>query len=475
MSSAPLHDAVVVGSGPNGLSAAITLAQAGRSVLVMEAAVTIGGGARSAALTLPGCVHDVCSAIHPLGAGSPFFRTLPLARHGLDWVHPPLPLVHPLDGGAAVAVWRSIDETAAGLGADGPAYRRRLAPLAAGWDRLAPMILGPLRPPRHPLLMARFGLPALRSGAGLAAAWFREAPARALIAGLAAHSILPLESPATAAVALVLGLAAHTVGWPLPRGGTQRLSDALAAHLRSLGGTIVTGSPVTTLDDVPSSRVVLFDLSPGSVARIAGDHLPRAYRDRLLRFRHGPGVYKIDWALDGPIPWSADACRRTAMLHLGGSLPEIAAAEAEVWRGGHPERPFVLLAQPSLFDDSRAPRGRQTAWAYCHVPAGSTVDMTERIERQVERFAPGFRDRVLARSAMTTRDMEIYNPNYVGGDIGGGVADLRQLLARPVASFNPYATPNRRLYICSASTPPGPGVHGMCGVHAARAALRRLR
>ncbi|MFQ5614734.1 MAG: phytoene desaturase family protein [Anaerolineae bacterium] len=468
------YDAVVVGSGPNGLAAAITLAQAGWAVLVLEAGETVGGGARSAGLTLPGFTHDVCSAIHPLGIGSPFFRALPLAEHGLAWIQPPLPLAHPLDDGTAVLLERSVEATGEALGRDAAAYRRLMAPLVGDWDRLAGDLLGPLPlPPRHPLTLARFGLKAIRSARGLAEGRFKAERARALFAGLAAHSLMPLEQPLTAAFGLILGLLGHATGWPLPRGGSQSISNALAGYLRSLGGEIVTGAPVASVDDLPPARAVLFDVTPRQLARIAGPHLPNRYRRRLMAYRYGPGAFKVDWALDGPIPWRAEACARAGTVHLGGSLAEIAAAERATWRGQHPERPYVLVAQQSLFDPTRAPEGKHTAWAYCHVPNGSTFDMTARIEAQLERFAPGFKDRVLSRSVKSPRQLERYNANYIGGDINGGVQDLRQLFARPTLRLRPYSTPNKRLFICSSSTPPGGGVHGMCGYHAARTALRR--
>jgi phytoene dehydrogenase-like protein len=474
MSEHTNYDAIVVGAGPNGLAAAIALARAGRSVLVLEAAPDVGGGLRSAALTLPGFVHDVCSAIHPLGAGSPFLRTLPLADHGLAWIYSPAPLAHPLDDGTAVLLERSIATTAAGLGHDAATYRRLVTPLARGWEPTLAAVLAPLCLPQHPLALARFGLRAVWPARGLAERLFSGERARALFAGMAAHAILPLESPLTAAFGVVMLTLGHAVGWPFPRGGAQGFADALAGYLVSLGGQIRTASPVVSLDQLPPARAVLFDLAPRQVLSIAGARLPAGYVRALGRYRHGPGVFKVDWALDGPIPWRAPECARAATLHLGGTLAEIAAAEAAVWRGEHPERPFVLLSQPSLFDPSRAPAGQHTAWAYCHIPNGSTVDMTECIERQIERFAPGFRERVLARSVIGPAAMERHNPNYIGGDISGGVQDLRQLFTRPVARLDPYATPARGIYICSSSTPPGGGVHGMCGYWAARSALREL-
>ena len=468
------HDAIVIGSGPNGLAAAIEVARSGRSVLVREAESTLGGSVRSLELTLPGFVHDVCSAIHPLGKTSPFFRDVPLDRHGLEWVDPPAPLAHPLDDGTAVLLERSIEQTAAQLGEDAAAYRKLYEPYVRRWDRLEPVLLGPLvSRPRHPVAMARFGLRALRPARSVARGAFRGERARALFAGVAAHSVLPLEHPATASFALVLSVLGHSVGWPFARGGSQRLADALADHLRSLGGEIQTGAPVESLDEVAGARLVFCDTSPRELVRLAGNRLPPRYRRSLERFRHGPAAFKLDWALDGPVPWTAAECGRAATVHLGGTLDEIAASESAAWRGGHAERPYVLLAQPSLFDDTRAPTGRHTIWAYCHVPNGSTVDMTDRIERQVERFAPGFRERVLERSVLPPAQLERHNRNLVGGDIAGGANNLRQLIARPALRPLPYSTPLGGVYLCSSSTPPGGGVHGMCGYLAAKAALRR--
>lgn len=467
------YDAVVVGSGPNGLAAAIELARAGRSVLVREGSQTLGGGASSAELTLPGFVHDLCSAVHPLGVGSPFFSSLPLADHGLEWIHPSAPLAHPLDGGSAVLLERSVAATAEGLGPDGPAYRRLMDPLVEDWRRLAGPLLGPLlRVPRHPFALARFGLAALRSARGLAERRFAGVPARALFAGNAAHSTLSLEKPASAAFGLVLSITGHAVGWPFPCGGAQRITDALVSLFRSLGGDVVTGAPVTSLDELPPSRLILCDVTPAQLLALAGDRLPPRYRGALAHWRYGPAAFKVDWALSAPIPWTAPGCARAGTLHLGGTLAEVAASERAPWRGEHVERPFVLLAQPSLFDSTRAPEGKHTAWAYCHVPNGSTLDVTDRIERQVERFARGFRDLVLARSVMSPAMLEQRNPNLVGGDIAGGANDLRQLIARPALRLVPYATPLPGLYLCSSSTPPGGGVHGMCGYLAARAALK---
>jgi phytoene dehydrogenase-like protein len=464
------QDAIVVGSGPNGLAAAIVLARAGRSVTVVEGEPTIGGGTRSAALTIPGFVHDVCSAVHPLALASPFFRTCPLGHYGLQFVHPEVPLAHPLDGGQAAVLFRSLEDTSRALGRDGSAYHNLMDPLVRHAEELVGDILGPLRVPQHPVVAARFGWRARSSAVGLARRVFREEVTRALFAGLAVHAILPLTQLPTAAVALVLGMSAHAWGWPVAQGGSQRIADSLAGYLESLGGGIVTGRRIQSMADLPASGPTMFDVTPRQLAAIAGDALPSGYRRKLERYRYGPAVHKVDWALDGPIPWQADACWRSGTVHVGGTLDEITAAEAAVHRGEHPERPFVILAQPSLCDPGRAPAGMHTAWAYCHVPNGSAFDMTARIEDQVERFAPGFRRRVIGRSVMSPRDLERHNPNYVGGDINGGLADLRQLFARP--TWMTYRTPNRKIYICSSATPPTGSVHGMCGYFGARAALR---
>jgi phytoene dehydrogenase-like protein len=463
---------VVVGSGPNGLAAAITLARAGRSVLVLEAAETVGGGVRSAELTLPRFLHDVCSAVHPLAAGSPCFRELPLAQHGLDLLHPPAPLAHPLDDGTAVMLERSVEETAAGLGPDAEAYRELMAPLVDRGDLLEPFLLGRSPISRHPFAAARFAALGLGSAVGLASRFDGRA-ARALSAGLAAHSIQNLHRIPTASFGLVLALLGHRHGWPVVRGGSQRLADALASYLRSLGGTIETGRHVASVDELPRTGVTMLDLTPRQVIRVAGHRLPGRYIRALQRFRYGPGVFKVDWALDGPVPWAAEECLRAGTVHLGGTLEEIAASEEAVWRGEAPERPYVLAAQQSLFDETRAPDGKHTLWAYCHVPNGSRVDMTERIEAQVERFAPGFRERILERSARGPAEVEHENENYVGGDINGGVQDLLQLYTRPAIRLNPYSTPIDGVYICSSSTPPGGGVHGLCGYYAARSALAK--
>lgn len=467
------YDAVVVGAGPNGLAAAIELQRAGRSTLVVEASATPGGGCRSAALTQPGFVHDHCAAVHPLGVVSPFFRTLPLARHGLAWIEPPTPLAHVLTDGDTVTLERSLEATAAQLGDDGEAYHELMSPLLARSDALWPMLLGPLRFPAHPWVLARFGLVGLRSLAGLAAGRFAHAAAPALLAGIAAHAMVPLDRAATASFALVLALAGHAVGWPLARGGSQAIIDALVAHLRELGGELECGRPVTRLSELPRARAYVLDLSARHLSTLAGDRLPAGYLRRLAAFRYGPGVYKLDWALRAPIPWRDPACSRAGTVHLSGTLGEVAGAIEAVHAGELAPRPFVLLAQPSLFDPTRAPAGMHTAWAYCHVPNGSPVDAAAAIEAHVERFAPGFREVILARSTRNALEMERYNPSYVGGDINGGAADLRQLFTRPVARLDPYSTPAPDVFLCSSSTPPGGGVHGMCGYFCARSVLAR--
>jgi phytoene dehydrogenase-like protein len=469
-----MDDAVVVGSGPNGLAAAVELARSGASVLVLEGRNEIGGGTRSAALTLPGFCHDVCSGCHPMGILSPFFRSLGLDAHGLRWISPPASLAHPLDGEPAVLLRRSLDETARDLNEDAGAYRRLFAPFLREPHALLEDLLGPLRLPRHPLRLARFGLPGLLPATTMLRARFRGVRARALLAGCAPHSILPLERPLTAAVAMIFAFTGHVEDWPVAAGGSQAIARALASLLEQLGGRIETGVPVRRLADIPPSRVVLFDTSPAQLADVCAPLLPARYLRRLRRYRYGPGVFKLDWALDGPIPWRDPRCLDASTVHLGGTLDEIAAAEAAVWRGEHPERPFIIVVQQSQFDPGRAPAGKHTGYAYCHVPAGSDVDCSEAIERQVERFAPGFRDRVVARHRITPADLERDNPNYVGGAITGGVADLFQFFTRPVARLDPYSTPHPRVFICSASTPPGGGVHGMCGYFAARSARRRL-
>jgi phytoene dehydrogenase-like protein len=467
------RDAIVIGSGPNGLAAAIVLAQAGLRVTVVEANETAGGGVRSAELTLPGFVHDVCSAIHPFAPISEAFRSLPLADHGLEWVRPPVMFAHPFEDGSAASVVHEVDGTARSLGVDGDTYRTLVGGIVERWPQLAADALGPPGWPRHPIALARFGLSAMQSARGLATRRFADRRTQGLFAGLAAHGLLPLEHAITAAFGLMLWATAHLAGWVFPRGGAAQLTAALVSYLRSLGGDVVTSAPVISLDELPPARAILCDLSPAPFLRIAGSRLPPAYVRKLSRYRYGMGVFKADWALGAPIPWTADVCARAATVHVGGTLEAIAASERAAWEGRPAERPFVLVAQHTAFDPSRAPAGRHTAWAYCHVPHGSTVDMLPRIEAQIERFAPGFRERVLARHVMTPADLERHNANYVGGDIASGVPDALQLIARPTLSH--YSTPVRGLYLCSASTPPGVGVHGMCGYHAAHRALRELR
>jgi phytoene dehydrogenase-like protein len=468
------YDAVVVGSGPNGLAAAITIAQEGRSVLLLEAKDTIGGGTRTEELTLPGFRHDVCSAIHPLALTSPFFRSLDLGAHGLEWIHPPAPLAHPLDDGSAVLLERSLEATAEGLGQDADRYRRLIGPAVRDWDELIPDLLKPLRIPSNPFPLLRFGLHAMRSGVGLARAWFKGGKAQALFAGNSAHAIFPLQHPSSAGFGLMLSMSGHAVGWPIARGGSQAIADALASYFLSLGGEIRAESPVSSMSDLPAAKAILFDVTPKQLARIAGSILPPYYRERLERHHYGSGVFKVDWALNGPIPWKDPRCSQAGTLHLGGTLEEVAAAELDVWRGVLPEKPFVLMSQPSLFDSSRAPDGMHTAWGYCHVPNGCSVDMTHRIEAQVERFAPGFRSRVLAKHTMFPAEMEAYNANYVGGNITGGVQSFWQLFVRPLGRWGAYSTPVRGLYVCSSSMPPGAGVHGMCGHLAAKLALKEV-
>jgi phytoene dehydrogenase-like protein len=461
------YDAVVVGSGPNGLAAAVRLAEAGCSVLVLEAADEIGGGTRSAELTLPGFVHDVCAAIHALGVAAPALSLDRLGAYGLAWRYPEVPLAHPLDGGRAGVLYRSVDETAAGLGNDGPAWKRLMQPLVDDWPLVLPELLGPLLSiPRHPIAMARFGIDALQP-ATLLARRFHTEEAKALFASCAAHAMLPLSRPLTSGFALTLAVAAHAGGWPAAAGGSQAVANALAARLRELGGEVQTGVTVRSMTDLPPHRAALFDTNPAQLASIAGDALPARYRSRLRRFRHGPGAFKVDYALDAAVPWDNEACRRAGTVHVIGSFAEVVAAEADVAAGRMPARPLVLAVQQSLFDPTRAPQGKHILWAYAHVPHGYSGDATQAIEGQIERFAPGFGDIVLARRVASPRDLHAYNANYVGGDIAGGAHNGLQLAFRPTVAARPYVTPNPTLFLCSASTPPGAGVHGMCGWHAA--------
>ncbi|WP_411273141.1 phytoene desaturase family protein [Daejeonella sp.] len=467
------YDAVVVGAGPNGLSAAIVLQEAGLSVLLLEGKETIGGGLRSAELTLPGFIHDICSAIHPLAVGSPFFNKLPLDKHGLEYVYPAISAAHPFDDGTAAILKGSVEETASRLGKDNSAYSTLLAPLVRSWPGMAPDVLGPLHFPKHPLNMAAFGLNALRSASSLSGR-FKTKEAKGFWAGMAAHSIQPLTNLATSAIGLVLLATGHLQGWPASVGGSFKIANALASHFKSLGGKIQTGIPVRSMNDIPSAKAILFDLTPKQILDIAGEILSPLYKWQLKRYRYGMGVFKIDWALNGPIPFSAPEARLAGTIHLGNTFEEIANSELITSRGQIVDKPFVLLAQQSLFDKSRAPEGNHTAWAYCHVPNGSCVDMTAAIENQVERFAPGFKDQILAKHTMNTLEIEAYNPNYIGGDINGGVIDLGQLFSRPVLRSSPYRTSAKGIYICSSSTPPGGGVHGMCGYYAAKQTLKDI-
>lgn len=473
------YDAVIIGSGPNGLSAAIRLAQAGLSVLVLERRETIGGGTRSCELTPSGYTHDICSAIHPLGLASPFLRTLPLHHYGLEWVHPEVPFAHALDPDDPILIHQDLDAAAETLGPDGRAWKKLFAPFVENWQALMDDFLGPLPlPPKHPILMTRFGLTAIQSATGLARRTFRGERARAAFGGMAAHSMMPLEWLAVGGFGMMLGVLAHAVGWPMARGGSQQIADALAAHFRSLGGKIIVGMNISLLQQLPRSKAILFDTAPKGVLSIAGGQLAPAYARQLQKYRYGPGVCKVDWALSEPIPWKSPEFAKAGTVHIGGSLEEMVVSEKAIWEGKLAERPYVLLVQHSLFDQTRAPEGKHTAWAYCHTPHGSAEDVSGRIEAQIERFAPGFREVVLAKSVRTAVQMEAYNPNYVGGDINGGVQNLRQFFTRPAVQWNPYRVPGdfgrAKAYLCSSATPPGGGVHGMCGFHAAEAVLRDL-
>jgi phytoene dehydrogenase-like protein len=466
-------DALVVGSGPNGLAAAITLQLAGLSVLLIEGKKTIGGGLRSGELTLPGFTHDICSAIHPLAAGSPFFTKLPLHEHGLEYIFPTLAAAHPFDDGNAAVLDKSLEHTAHMLGKDERTYRRLFTPLVKQWNELSKDILGPLHFPDNPMLLARFGLQALQSGR-MISAQFSTDRAKGLWAGMTAHSMLPLSKLSSAAIGFVLMTAAHVGGWPIPRGGSHAIANALASYFKSIGGKIQTDFLVTSLDQLPSAKTIIFDLSPKHVLEIAGHKFSSIYKWQLNRYRYGMGVFKMDWALSEPIPFKAEACKLAGTVHIGGTYREIAASELSAWKGRHSERPFILTAQQSLFDPTRVPSGKQTVWAYCHVPSGSTKDMSTIIEKQIERFAPGFKDCILQRSSMNSAQMEEYNPNYIGGDINGGAIDISQLFTRPALRLSPYRTSAKGIYLCSASTPPGGGVHGMCGYHAANRALKDM-
>jgi len=468
------YDGVVVGSGPNGLSAAIVLQQAGLKILLIEAESTIGGGMRSASLTLPGFTHDICSAIHPMAAGSPFFMSLPLKEFGLEFIHPTFEAAHPFDDGSASVLKNSMTDTASGLGDDRLAYMNLMTPLVNDWPLIASDVLGPFRIPHHPMAMARFGRKALLPASAFSRNYFKGEKAKGLFGGMASHSMLPFTKTVSSAAGLTLMIQAHRNGWPVVKGGSQNIANALASYFSSLGGEIQTGFRVNRLQDLPGARVVVLDLSPKNVLKMAGYKFSSFYQSQLEKFRYGMGVFKVDWALDAPIPFTAEECRQAGTVHLGNSFAEVAVNEQMTINGKHPDKPFVILAQQSLFDPSRAPAGKHTAWAYCHSPSGSTVDMKSAIENQVERFAPGFRERILSSHTMNAEQMESYNPNYVGGDINGGVQDIRQLFTRPALRFSPYRTSAKGIYICSASTPPGGGVHGMCGYQAAKRVLRDI-
>ncbi|WP_273211708.1 phytoene desaturase family protein [Runella zeae] len=465
------YDAVVVGSGPNGLAAAITLQQAGLRVLIVEAKNTIGGGLRTAELTLPGFKHDICSAIHPMAAASPFFNSIPLEKHGLEYIYPSISAAHPFDNGTSAVLTRSLQETASLLGHDEGNYLSLIGSVKSQWESLLPQILGPLSFPKDPIGLAKFGLNALQPATWLAKKFNNEAT-KGLWAGMAAHSILPLSQFTTSAIGLVLMTASHAKGWPIPKGGSQQLANALGSYFQSIGGKIQTNFYVSALSQLPSSKAILFDITPRQLLQIAGHRFSSIYRWQLQKYRYGMGVFKVDWALAEAVPFTSSDCRLAGTLHLGNTLEEIVHSEQATWQGQHPSRPFVLLGQQSLFDVTRAPAGKQVLWGYCHVPHGSTKDMTPFIENQIERFAPGFKDRILARHTFNTSQIEEYNPNYIGGDINGGVIDWRQLFTRPALRWSPYRTSIKGLYLCSSSTPPGGGVHGMCGYHAAKQALK---
>jgi phytoene dehydrogenase-like protein len=465
-------DAIVIGSGPNGLACAIALALRGLLVTIYEASDRVGGALRSEALTLPGFTHDVFSACHPMAVASPFFNELPLHKYGLEWIYSPAETAHPLDGGRAVVLYRSVEKTAALLGKDEKAYKNFFEPLVKESKSLFKSIMGPtLKFPRHPFLLAKFGLNALLTAEKFAETKFITEEARALFGGIAAHSAIPLTSPASAAPGLILNIAAHVCGWPIPKGGAQNFARALEAYFKSLGGKIILHKKILTLDELPSSKFVFFDLTPKQILKIAGQSLPHSIQKGFENYKYGPGVFKMDWALEGPIPWVASGCREAATVHLGGSLSEIVSAEEGLLKNRESEKPYVLLCQPSLFDGSRAPKGRHTVWAYCHVPNGSTKDMSTVMENQIERFAPGFKKLILKKSVLNTVSLEALNSNLIGGDISGGLISAKQLIFRPFPKLDPYSIDGKKFWICSSSTPPGPGVHGMCGYQAAIKAL----
>ena len=467
------YDAIIIGSGPNGLSAAITIAREGYSVLVIEGAKVIGGGVRSDYITEPEFKHDICSAFYPLGMNSPFFKSLNLESHGLQWINPTAPVGHPLDNGESVILQRSVNETANSLGIDGKSYKKLFNPLVENWPYLIEDILGPLRFPKHPFKTAKFGLIGARSALGLIKSKFKSERTKSLFTGIAAHATQPLNLPFTAGIGLALNIAGHYSGWPIAKFGSQSISNALEKCLLEYGGEIETNNFVTSLKELPKTKIILCDITPKQLVAIAGDKLEKKYIQSMNKFRYGAGIFKIDWALNGPVPWLSKDCHKAGTIHLGGTSLEIARSEQEVSNGKHPDNPYVLIGQQSLFDQTRAPDGKQTLWGYCHVPNGSTKDMTNAIENQIERFAPGFKDLIIQKAVKTTEDMQQYNPNYIGGDIAGGIQDYKQLFTRPDWSITPYATSTKGLYLCSSSTPPGSGVHGMCGYQAAKVALKR--
>ena len=467
------YDAIIIGSGPNGLSSAITIAREGFSVLVIEGAKVIGGGVRSDFITVPDFRHDICSAFYPLAISSPFFKSLDLESYGLEWIQPTAPVGHPLNNGESVILKRSVNETADGLEIDNTSYKNLFNPLIKNWPYLIEDILGPLRFPKHPFKTARFGLLGARSALGLVKSKFKSERTKSLFVGIAAHATQPLNSPFTAGIGLTLNAAGHYSGWPIAKFGSQSISDALEKCLLEYGGKIETGNFISSLSELPKSKIILCDITPKQLVAIAGDNLNKNYIKSMNRFRYGSGVFKIDWALNEPVPWLSKDCHEAGTIHLGGTSLEIAEAEQEVADGKHPDKPYVLIGQQSLFDNTRAPDGKHTLWGYCHVPHGSNEDMTNQIENQIERFAPGFKDLIIQKTTKSTIDMEQYNPNYIGGDIAGGIQDYRQLFTRPDWSLTPYATPTKGLYFCSSSTPPGSGVHGMCGYLAAKIALKR--
>lgn len=471
-SSNPEFDAVIVGSGPNGLSAGILLAQQGLKVIILEAEDTIGGGTRTKELTEPGFLHDVCSAVHPTGIGSPFFRTLPLSNFGLEWIHPKYPVAHPLELGEAIIAYQSLEKTLVEFGKDSKNYEKLMKSFVDGWEYLSEDLFGPIRIPQNPISMARFGWFGALSAKLLSNSMFDTAKVKAYFAGLAAHSIIPLEKSFTASFGLVLASSLHSVGWPIAKGGSSSISNSLAEYFESLGGMIRTNNRIQDTSQLPPSKVVLYDLTPHQIVKIADKELPLRFINKFLNFKYGPGAYKMDFALSEPVPWTNKECSGAGTLHLGGSFEEIAYSERETWKGNHPEKPYVLISQPSLFDDSRAPKGKHTLWAYCHVPNGSDKDCSEEIVNQIERYAPGFRDTIISSHSISAPEFERYNANYIGGDINGGAQTFKQLIGRPVFQWDPYKLPVKGMYICSSSTPPGGGVHGMCGYHAAKSALK---